>query len=238
MRALRMTLAGAVLAMIALPLAAQTTIGSFTGGNPGEGLDMKGLFPYAVNVGGPGGNVVGDATFTTTSAPGVTFFAQNTDASWASPSYGSTPSDDNLEAVMQSIQWSDAPTPVQITLATTAGVTYKLQMMFTESCCNRAFDVSVNGNLIADDFSPQNYSGINSNPTAGGVITHTFVATGSSTSIVLDGSNVSGTFTDHNPTISAFTLEQVEPIPTLGEWALILMSVALALVGVVAIRRV
>ena len=29
---------------------AQTTVGLFTGGDAGEGLDLDGIFPYAVNV--------------------------------------------------------------------------------------------------------------------------------------------------------------------------------------------
>ena len=44
------------------------TTGTFTGAGPGEGLDFSGTFVYAVDVRGPGGVTVGDATFTSDDA--------------------------------------------------------------------------------------------------------------------------------------------------------------------------
>ena len=37
------------------------TIGGVFGADPGEGLDMRGDFVYALDIGGDGGMVVGDA---------------------------------------------------------------------------------------------------------------------------------------------------------------------------------
>ena len=92
-------------------------IGSFTGGDPGEGLDMTGNFAYAINVGGPGGAIVGDAEFTDGSiagmaggsSSGASITVANEIADWHAPAYGDSANDDGLETVMQSIRWNTPP---------------------------------------------------------------------------------------------------------------------------------
>jgi hypothetical protein len=94
-----------MLIAVAAPCAmAQTSIGAFTGGDIGEGLDLDGNFVYAVNVGGPAAGPISDANFTTETAPGVTVDAQVTVPDWAVPNYGATTNDDNLETVMESMR--------------------------------------------------------------------------------------------------------------------------------------
>ena len=91
------------------------TVSSFTGGDDGEGLDMSGQFAYAVNVGGPGGGTVGDATFTDGSnevgTAGVTInpTPSNQLPEWHAPEYGDSANDDALETTMQSIRWNTPP---------------------------------------------------------------------------------------------------------------------------------
>src|SRR5687768_6429265 len=91
---------------------AAVTTGTFTGGDPGEGLDLQGNFTYAVNVGPSGGaGKVGDANFTPDSVAGVTVIAVNAIATggWGAVDYGDTENDNNLSTVMKSIRWSPSP---------------------------------------------------------------------------------------------------------------------------------
>src|SRR5262245_54140501 len=77
----------------------QATVGTFTGGDPGEGLDMQGNFLYAVNV-GPDltGGRVGDAIFTGDNVAGISVSANNSIAAggWGAVNYGATLNDQNL----------------------------------------------------------------------------------------------------------------------------------------------
>src|SRR5687767_11917294 len=85
---------------------AAATVSTFTGGDPGEGLDLQGNFTFAVNV-GPSGAAgrVGDANFTADSVPGVTIEAGNNigNGGWLQANYGDTANDNNLEFLMNSI---------------------------------------------------------------------------------------------------------------------------------------
>ncbi|HKS36994.1 MAG TPA: hypothetical protein VJW76_07385, partial [Verrucomicrobiae bacterium] len=84
---------------------AAPTVGTFTGGDPGEGLDLQGNFTYAINVGFNGAvGKVGDATFLGDNVAGVNLTAQNQIATWHSAVYGNTTNDNNLELVVQDIR--------------------------------------------------------------------------------------------------------------------------------------
>ena len=211
-RSLMVTLALAVAAVVlatsasALPV---TTVGLFTGGDPGEGLDLEGNIVYAVNVRGPAAGPVGDANFTDDSAPGVTVWGQNEILHWANPSFGATTHDNNLELVMQSIRWSASPNPVTIDLAgIEVGGEYKLQLFATESCCNRGYDIFVEGALVVDDLNPGLLQGgPNGSPVSGVVATYHFIAPDDTLNIVLNGATAP--YPDHNAILSGFTLEQV-----------------------------
>ena len=96
---------------------AATSVGSFTGGDPGEGLDLSGNFLYAINIGtGGAAGQAGDANFTEDSVAGVTVTAINEIVNWHLPEYGDSAADDVLEKVMQSIRWSPAPEVPKVTL--------------------------------------------------------------------------------------------------------------------------
>src|SRR5439155_5687373 len=78
----------------------------FSGGDPGEGLDLQGNFLYAVNVSSAGAaGKAGDADFTADNAPGIKVTAPYTIPSWDAPEYGDSPADDVIEKVTQSIRY-------------------------------------------------------------------------------------------------------------------------------------
>ncbi len=184
-----------------------TLAASFTGGDPGEGLDMTGNFLYAFNVGTPGAapGPVGDVSFTSDAEPGITLATVNEIPLWITPEYGDSSNDDNLEFVMQSIRWTPAPGTVDLDLAgLTAGRVYKLQLFFGEGVNpTRGFDVEIEGLQRVDEFSPGSAS-------RGAVITHTFVAGDDTLNLVLNGNGVTTLgITDHNPILNAVTLEEL-----------------------------
>ena len=204
-----------------LPAAAPpptATVGTFTGGDPGDGLDLEGNFLYAVNVGTAGVQTkssgpynVGDVVFANDAAnSGVSNTQTSVINNWANPDLGASSDDGNLEFAMQSIRHGGS-VPAQISLdGLTPGRDYKLQMTFTESCCNRGFDVYVEGSLVVDNFSPQvTQGGTTSTPTNGAVVTATFTASDTVANIVLDGAGAP--FPDKNPILSALTLEDLSP---------------------------
>ena len=138
----------------------------------GEGLDLTGDFIYAVNVRGDGGLIVGDATFSADNVDGVIIDAQNEIAMWGDAhDFGSSVGDDNLETIMRSVRYGTFPNIVTITLMKLeVGTEYKLQLLFSEQCCARGFDVSVDNEPLVLDFAPfEEQEGI-SNPTAAAVV--------------------------------------------------------------------
>lgn len=184
-----------------------TSCGTFTGGDAGEGLDLQGDFQYAVNMGTNGApGQIGDAVFTADTAAGVTL--SNAGAiidNYSAPNYGATTNDDRLEQAMRSIRHRGTNGNMTVTLGSLQrGRSYKLQLLFVEECCDRAFDVKVNGVTVFEDFRLQDF-GVSGAPL---VITHSFFATGTTASIVLDGNGITDTTLDRNPTLSAFTLER------------------------------
>jgi hypothetical protein len=190
------------------------TIGVFTGADPGEGLDLSGNFAYAVNVGGPGGAVVGDATFTDGSiagmaggsSAGASITVANEILNWHAPAYGDSADDDALESVIQSIRWSESP-GVNVDLDVTPGQAYKLQLMFAENCCDRGFDILVEGELMVDNFNVQVTQGGIANTAQGALFSAEFVAGDDVLNIGLASANPLAP--DNNPILNALTLEIV-----------------------------
>ncbi len=145
-------------------------IQSFSGGDPGEGLDLQGSFLYAFNVSSAGAaGKAGDADFTADNAPGITVTAPNDIPSWDTPEYGDTTADNVIEKVTQSIRYG--PT-VRVDLSgIVPGSTYKLQLLFYEQCCGtRGFNIYADGQLVAQDFSPPEIQGAINNTAAGAVV--------------------------------------------------------------------
>ena len=191
---------------------AATTVGAFTGGDPGEGLDLSGNFLYAINIGtGGAAGKAGDADFTDDAVSGVTVTAVNEIVNWHAPEYGDSAADDVVEKVMQSIRWSPAPETPKVKLdKLVVGANYKLQLLFAEQCCaGRGFAIEVDGNRIVDELRPADVQGGAGNTSQGVVVTHEFLATATSITIVIDGPGATNPdITDHNAIISGLTLEQ------------------------------
>lgn len=207
------------------------TIGSYTGADAGEGLDLQGTFAYAINVGGPA-VTVGGVAFTDGSeagmAGGSSAGASITDANeileWHAAAYGDSPADDGLETVAASIRWNTPP-GLSIDLDVSAGQEYTLQLLFAENCCDRGFDIFVDGELSVDNFSVPGTQGGIANTAAGAVFSQTFVASGDVLNITLGGVNpLAG---DNNPILNGLTLEVV-PEPS---------SFSLLALGLLCLRR-
>lgn len=195
------------------------TVNRVYGGDAGEGLDMEGNFLYAINIGtSGGGEAVGDANFTADNIAGVTVEASDQIPTWGALDFGETANDNNLENVLLSIRHmytSGMPhKPMIITLhGHEAGAEYKLQLLFRQQCCARAFDIFVNGTLILDDFNPSiEQGGVEANPCAGVAVSHEFAAQSVSLVISLDGTDVTPTYPDHNPILSGLTLERISAV--------------------------
>lgn len=179
-------------------------VSTFTGGDPGEGLDMEGVFQYAINIFGPGGSRVGDATFSDDTVAGFSVEAVNSIIDWHAPNYGDSENDNALELVLQSIRWDTAPVIMELENLT-VGQKYILQLLFAENCCDRGYDIVINGELEADEFSPQALHG--SSPTMGVVAKYTFTAESETLNVTL--ANDDANFPDTNPIINGLTLEIV-----------------------------
>lgn len=192
--------------LVALSTPAQAIVGTFTGGDAGEGLDLDGTFLYAFNFGTPGAKgQARDAHFSADNAPGIGYSALNEIPNWHAPDYGNTAADDVLEGVMQSIRWAGAPDTVRLQLAgTVPGKRYKLQLLFAETGPNRGFDVLVEGGVVADDFFPGVVMG-NTN-TQGAMVSYEFTARDTLLKIELLGAGTPGA-PDKNPILSGLTLE-------------------------------
>jgi hypothetical protein len=209
------------------------SVGRFSGGDEGEGLDMSGQFAYAVNVGGPGGAMVGNAIFTDGSNEGATAgvsinpLPSNQIPDWLAPEYGDSANDQGLETVMQSIRWFTPP-GLEVDLEVEAGQAYQLQLLFAEQCCDRGFDISLEGEMVVDNFNVQLAQGGINDTSAGAVYSHTFTAGDDVLNIALGGVNQLAP--DNNPILNAVTLEVV-PEPSSA------VLLVLGLLGLLARRR-
>eukprot|EP01052_Picozoa_sp_SAG31_P007097 SAG31_NODE_334_length_17513_cov_10.799989_5_plen_1508_part_00 len=168
-------------------------------------LDFVGTFLYAVNVGG-GSTSQGDASFTGDDVDGVTVTAQSHIGSWGGRNdFGD---DDGLEDVLQSIRWSGYPNSVTMELTgLEVGEEYKLQMLFTEKCCTRGWDIIVDDEVIYENFSPQEVEGGINTMGTGAAVTFNFIASSDTIRVVHLGN---GGWPDNNPILDGFTLE-VDP---------------------------
>jgi hypothetical protein len=199
------------------------SIGTFTGGDAGDGLDLSGTFAYAINVGGPGDVTVADAQFTDGSergmsggsSPGAMITNANEIPDWhPAGEYGDSASDDALETVMQSIRWNTPP-GLTIDLNVQAGLSYKLQLLFAESCCNRGFDITIEDQLAVDNFNVQELQGGINNGSQGVFFVHELKATDGVLNIALGGANLRAP--DNNPILNGLTLEVLERLAQAGD---------------------
>jgi hypothetical protein len=181
------------------------TVKTFSGGDPGEGLDFEGDFIYAIDVAGRGGVKIGDAQFVPDQgATDVEVGAIQSSRGYYSRDFGRSENDRNLGWVMRDVSWSPDPDRVTLRLGgLRPTVSYKLQLLFGDRPVGRGFDVRLNGKVVL--------RAMRVSKSVGGpleaplVLTHSFVATGGTATVSLGGG--SGAFSDRNPMLNAFTLE-------------------------------
>ena len=214
-----------------------TTVGTFTGGDEGEGLDLRGnIAPgYAVYA-GPQDELasyqVQDAVFTNADLPhGIDINGVN-NTPFGTPEYGDTSNDNNLENVMNWVRFGNggAGFGVYIDAEVVPGQLYQVQLLFNEACCNRGFDVEIENEIRLDEFNPgiaQGGAGGAGPQNVGVVVTHIFTADDNNLDINL---LPTADFPDRNAIIDAVTLELV---PEPGSLAL----VGLSALGLLARRR-
>lgn len=190
---------------------AAPVVGTFTGSASGQGLDLQGNFQYALTMNSAAtGLQVGDATFT---SPFATAGAALTHQFWTSvplPTYTGSAADLKLGQVMQQQVWSTAGATPEVTLTLgnlVAGQTYRVQLLFAESCCSRAFDIYQDGALMVDDFSASALVGIG-NTFESAVFSNEFVA--ASNAVFFRFGGTAAGFTDNNPILNAATLESLD----------------------------
>ena len=204
-------------------------LGIFTGGDAGDGLDLQGAFAHAINVGGPA-STVGDVEFTDGtiagmeggSSPGAAITVANEIGAWHAPTYGDSPADDGLEVVTTSIRWNTPP-GLSIDLDVEAGAEYKVQLLFAENCCDRGFDITIEDELLVDNFNLPTTQGGIANTEQGALFTYSLTAGDDQLNIALGGSNPLAP--DNNATLSGLTVERV-PEPS---------SLSLLILGLCAI---
>lgn len=144
--------------------------------------------------------------------------AANEIPNWNNPNFGTSPEDNALEFIYQSIRWADNgnATPelrtLRVDLANLVpGGRYKLQLLFGENGgIGRRFDVFVDGAQVANDFSTTDAQGGVVMTIAGSAIVHEFTASSATMHIILDGSNVTPVPSlDQNPILNGLTLETI-----------------------------
>lgn len=209
-----------VAAMFLWATASWAGITTFTGGDPGEGLNFSGNYLYAVNVNGPGGYTVQGLAFTAENATkGVQITSTHTTT--GTVTYGSptpTANDTALGNLMSRIRWSQAPNEVVLTYQVLPGRTYQLQLLLDSSAYNgRTMDVMVDGTPVADNLvlpGPPS-----TNPTSY-LVTHTYTATSPQTVVRLGPSGMVGgnpVGGDNNAVLNAFVVKEL-PDSTIGYW--------------------
>jgi hypothetical protein len=225
--------------------AANPVIGTYSGGDPGEGLDFQGNFAYAIDFGSPaapappaGGFTIGNAAFTNwTSTPGATNVANSDDSGIFQT--GTTPDDALLKRLVDTGRWANGATAnITSDLAVQPGRQYLLQLIFQEgwnasAVGVRRFNIDVEGTRLATDFDitavtgPQplnrNNPPNNTTPnTLGAVLTYGLTASDSTLNIVLSHG------ASDNPRIEALTLEIVPEPATLAALGVLVVSCGLA----------
>lgn len=197
------------------PITPISTVTSFTGGDVGEGIELSGDYVYALDIAGQNNSTLQGQTFSpSTGAAGVTI-TQGGNAvfrDWeTSPEYGTSENDNTLESMMHAaaLSWGDGKY-TEIDLAVTSGVDYELQLFFSENdkpnAAARHFDIAVEGETIADEFTPgPTGSDWTDAPHMGVLVTYQFTAGDG----VLDIDLTPGASGETSPVIQGLTLKDV-----------------------------
>ena len=185
-------------------------VGAFTGGDEGDGLDLIGDFAYGLNIGGYDA-VVGDvefieATLESGDPGGVTITnAVNEIPGWFPSNFGESIDDIDIGVVAQSIRYGG---DLMVDLEVEPGQSYKLQLLFSENCCDRGFDITIEDELVVDNLHlPDLQGSVSNGGVMAGFYSGTFTVNDDQLNIHLGGKNPRAA--DNLPTLSGVTLERV-----------------------------
>lgn len=192
-----------------------THVATVLNAGPSGGLDLRGQFRYAVNIGETGPALaVGDASFTSpANTPGFIINSNASVQNWTAPLFGDGLENKNLARIFSSMNWrNDSPPGMDVALQNLLpGQRYRLQLFFTDKPeAKRFFDVSVGGKRLADRL---HIARIQGEFFAGAAISHEFTADLSSLLIRLEPPASHGPDEDINPLLNGLTLEQLPPVP-------------------------
>lgn len=199
------------------------SLGVFTGGDAGEGLDLDGVFQFAVSAGGPELTKVRDALFTSHRRGGVEFLAENFESEWGDAAkFGDGPNDTALARIIggAAISEVDEETPDEISIrlqGVIPGAAYKLQLLFAERCCDRALSIRIDGETAVDRLHvPLMLAGAGfpklNDLKRGVVFTHEFVA-GDRGELVIEVDGRDLAYAASDAVLQALTLEVDLPLP-------------------------
>ncbi len=196
------------------PIEPKVIIGKLAEDTLGD-LVIHGRFTHAVNIGETEEDVqVGDINFAS-DTPGpdnIEFEAQNHIEDWgAANDFGAGPDAEGLAKVASGIRWSARPESVTVTLKDVQRGAYRLQMIFGEKCCDRGFAVTVDGEVLDPEFSPNaQQEGDHSGLTAAYFIYEFNQVEDGDILIDLDGTDAD--FPDGNAILSGVSLQFVQPL--------------------------
>lgn len=238
---------GAVALSAFLASAAASQAATITTFTDSSGIDLSGTYDSAINLGGTWNQAavtIDQATFIDYRLAGPSLTIVHGGNTLVSPYYETAPVYAPVDAPLSLVThgfvatWGGTPSTLGISVeGLTAGHTYEVQMIFSENIYKtanaRSFDISVEGSLLYDDFTPipaaADWSA-DAAPHTGVVVTHQFVA--GDTTLNMDLSQ--GGTGDGTPYMNGFTLETVA-VPEPSSFALI--GGMLALCSVMVRRR-
>ncbi len=193
------------------------SVGRYWGGDPGEGLDLEGVFPYAINLGPDVVGRIHDAAFRSVGYDGVQRFLDTIPGEFPVSMGGTDPSpaDQAISTISKTLYY-DGKTGPAISLPNLENdALYKLQLLFHDNWY-RTFDVSINGTKVWKHFQPYIEQGGTNVTDAGSVMTCVFVQQGTNLVISLD--SVAQSPYSLSRSLSALTLERI-PDTTQDRWA-------------------
>ncbi|MFT4637093.1 MAG: hypothetical protein ACI8T1_000402 [Verrucomicrobiales bacterium] len=173
-----------------------------------EGLDLAGSIIHAIDFGGTQTTVLSGVSFLPdTAVPELNLNANEPINEWGERnSFGSTTSDDHLATIMHGMRWAEFPAELSFSLQDIdPRSSHKLQLLFAEKCCDRGFDIQVNGAIAIPRFSPKQLGA--DTPNQGVVVSLILKAGPSEIQVKLRG--VPERFPDPSPVIQAATLERL-----------------------------
>lgn len=197
--------------MLVMPAVAQSqaAVGLF---DRAAALDLTaatgGRFLYAIDFGGTEATAVGSVVFTPdATTEGLTVSSSETIAEWGEPNhFGESPADLGLAEVLHGMRWTPhSPSLIFSLTGLDPAAGHHLQLLFTEKCCDRGFDVLVNGEVIVPRFSPRQVTG--DDLTKGAVISLVLDPGIEEVEVLLRGAPTH--FPDPTPVIQAATLEEL-----------------------------